>query len=162
MQDLSRREKLLLSKTNRELISPRHRPRSLSSGRAPIQTSDFRGAFRFECVTKPSGLRRRGRTRRAAATQEPGSARRGGLKEALPSNSVPLLLGPRLAAASWRPSRSRFSACARMWRPLGRLSVVRYSVTSGQRRRRPFASWCVSARLFDAPSPSIRFTASAE
>ena len=37
---------------------------------------------------------RQDRTRRAAATQEPGSARRGGLKEALPSNSVPLLLGP--------------------------------------------------------------------
>jgi hypothetical protein len=30
------------------------------------------------------------------ATQELGSARRGGLKEALPSNSVPLLLAPRV------------------------------------------------------------------
>jgi hypothetical protein len=42
------------------------------------------------------------RTRRAAAPQEPGSARRGGLKEALPSNSVPLLLRPLLAALGAR------------------------------------------------------------
>ena len=33
---------------------------------------------------------------------------------------------------------------------------------SGQRSRRPLASRCVSARLFDPPSPSIPFTALAE
>ena len=37
---------------------------------------------------------RQDRTRGAAAAQEPQPGRRGGLKEALPSNSVPLLLRP--------------------------------------------------------------------
>jgi hypothetical protein len=31
----------------------------------------------------------------------------------------------------------------------------------GQRRRRPLASWCFRARLFDPPSPSIFLTAAA-